>query len=66
MDISIPDIFTQAPKPPNTITLDLDQSNVKELFESLISLFTDAMKLKYGVDGVVYLNTLTLENIQEM
>ncbi len=52
-------IFTKEVKPPGTVAFTVDESmSMKEIFEMLLMIFTEGMKILYGVDGKVDLNSL--------
>ncbi len=58
-------IFFSTPKDPHSIKLGLEDNgmNVKDLFEFLITLFTEGMKILHGDDnGVVNLDALNQDN----
>ena len=57
-------IFTQPPSEPNSKPITFDTQNLKQLFESLLIIFTNGMKLLFGnSSGVVDLQNLSEENI---
>ncbi len=52
-------IFTKEVKPPGTVAFTVDEDmSIKEIFEMLLMIFTEGMKILYGVDGKVDLNSL--------
>ena len=52
-------IFTKEVKPPGTVAFTVDEDmSLKEIFEMLLMIFTEGMKILYGVDGKVDLNSL--------
>jgi hypothetical protein len=56
-------IVSEPPKEPNAIQLDFSECNMtsKELFETLLMMFTEAMKILYGDSN----GKVNLENITE-
>tara|TARA_Y100000389_G_C17276292_1_gene420579 strand:- start:125 stop:538 length:414 start_codon:yes stop_codon:yes gene_type:complete len=57
-------IFKNEPKPIKSINLEFETNNLKELFENLLDIFTQGMKIHYGNDrGNVDLSSLTTDNI---
>ena len=57
-------IFYDTPKPKFSIQIQFDTQNVKNLFESLLSLTTNGMRIKYGDNsGKVNLSDLTEINL---
>ena len=57
-------IFSEPPGEPRTRTIAFDTNNLKQLFESLLIIFTNGMKLLFGnSQGVVELENLSEENI---
>lgn len=57
-------IFYDLPKPKFSIQIQFDTENVKNLFESLLSLTTNGMRIKYGDNnGKVNLSNLTELNL---
>lgn len=44
----VKELYSKQPKDPNTVIIDLDQSNVNALFEKLITLFKDGLVYFYG------------------
>ena len=57
-------IFSEPPGEPRTRTITFDTNNLKQLFESLLIIFTNGMKLLFGNSrGVVELENLSEENI---
>ncbi len=64
-------IVSQPPKEPNSIQLDFSdaEQNVtsKELFETLLMMFTEAMKILYGdLNGKVNLANVTHEDFNKI
>lgn len=58
-------IFSEPPGEPRSRTIAFDTSDLKQLFESLLIIFTNGMKLLFGDSrGVVELENLSEENIQ--
>jgi hypothetical protein len=52
-------IFTKEVKPPGTVAFTVDEDmSIKEIFEMLLMIFTEGMKILYGVNGKVDLNSL--------
>ena len=57
-------IFTNEPKPINSINITFDNIELKELFERLLEIFTKGMKIKYGDEnGIVDLSKLKNEEL---
>jgi|TARA_Y100000389_G_C17143859_1_gene356285 hypothetical protein len=57
-------IFSEPPGEPRSRTIAFDTSNLRQLFESLLIIFTNGMKLLFGDSrGVVELENLSEENI---
>ena len=57
-------VFKNDPKPIKSINLEFETDNLKELFENLLDIFTQGMKIHYGNDkGTVDLSSLTNDNI---
>ena len=57
-------VFQNDPKPVKSINLEFETDNLKDLFENLLDIFTNGMKIHYGKpDGTVDLSSLTQENI---
>ena len=57
-------IFSEPPGEPRSRTIAFDTNNLKQLFESLLIIFTNGMKLLFGnSQGVVELENLSEENI---
>ena len=60
----IPFIFNNSPKSKNSINMDFQTNNLKELFEDLLDIFTQGMKIKYGnSNNKVDLSQLSKTNI---
>ncbi len=60
-------IFSDEIKPPKSIQIEFENiENIKELFESLISIFTEGMIILYGTNGKVDLEQLGHENLEKM
>lgn len=56
-------VFSEPPKETNSIQIGFDNlKNVRELFEALLMLFTEGMKILYGNNGQVNLDNLTIED----
>jgi len=57
-------LISTSPKPPNTYKLSLDESNLKELFEFLLEIFTMLCKHFHGdEDGRVELQLLSTNDL---
>jgi hypothetical protein len=57
-------VFQNEPKQIKSINLEFETDNLKDLFENLLDIFTNGMKIHYGnSDGTVDLSSLTQENI---
>ena len=57
-------IFSEPPGDPRSRTIAFDTSDLKQLFESLLIIFTNGMKLLFGNSrGVVELENLSEEDI---
>lgn len=57
-------VFKNEPKPIKSINLEFETDNLKELFENLLDIFTQGMKIQYGNEtGIVDLSSLTQDNI---
>ena len=57
-------IFSEPPGEPRSKTIAFDTSDLKQLFESLLIIFTNGMKLLFGNSrGVVELENLSEEDI---
>ena len=57
-------VFKNEPKPIKSINLEFETENLKELFENLLDIFTQGMKIHYGNEtGIVDLSSLTQDNI---
>lgn len=57
-------IFSQPPGEPRSRTIAFDTSDLRQLFESLLIIFTNGMKLLFGDSrGVVELENLSEEDI---
>ena len=68
MEIELEDlvinVFSHPPGEPNSHYISFDTNNLKQLFESLLIIFTNGMKLLFGnQSGVVELDKLTEEDI---
>lgn len=57
-------IFSNEPKSIKSIDLKFENTNLKNLFEDLLDIFTKGMKLKYGKNDKVDLSSLTKHNIE--
>ena len=58
-------IFNNSPKPQKSINLEFQKDNLKDLFEDLLDIFTQGMKIKYGENNKVNLSKLNENNIKE-
>lgn len=58
-------IFNNPPKPLKTVNLEFPDNNLKDLFENLLDIFTQGMKIKYGENNKVDLSKLQQKNIIE-
>ena len=58
-DNFIDKIFTNEIKDPKTYNLSVNISNLKEIFEMLLMVFTKGMKILYGNNGVVDLKNIS-------
>lgn len=57
-------IFSEPPGEPRSRTIEFDTNNIKQLFESLLIIFTNGMKLLFGnLEGVVELENLSEQDI---
>ena len=57
-------IFSEQPGEPDSKPISFDTNNIKQLFESLLIIFTNGMKLLYGnSSGVVDLQNLSESDI---
>ena len=60
-------LFSNAPKGPNSFGVSFVNensiTNLKEVFENLLIIFTEGMKMLHGVNGKVNLDLLTQEDI---
>ncbi len=68
MEIELEDLvitlFSNPPGEPNSHLISFDTGNLVQLFESLLIIFTNGMKLLFGnSNGVVELDKLSEENI---
>ena len=64
MDINdlIDNLFNTEPKPPNSIKISFEgMENIRELFETLLTIFTHGMKIHYANEN----NTVDLNTISE-
>lgn len=67
LDEMITELFTNSPKPVNTIQLQTEGLQLKDLFQMLLEIFTKGMKLLYGKqDGTVDLESITDEQFLEV
>lgn len=69
MEIELEDLvltlFSKPPGEPNSNRISFDTSNLRQLFESLLIIFTNGMKYLYGnSSGVVELDKLSTDNIE--
>lgn len=58
-------LFNNSPKPQKSINLEFQKDNLKDLFEDLLDIFTQGMKIKYGENNKVDLSKLNENNIKE-
>lgn len=58
-------IFSNEPKSVKSIDLKFENSNIKNLFEDLLDIFTKGMNLKYGKNNKVDLSLLNENNIEQ-
>ena len=68
MEIELEDLvitlFSNPPSEPNSHSISFDTGNLQQLFESLLIIFTNGMKLLFGnANGVVELDKLNEEDI---
>ena len=60
-------LFNNPPKPPNTFGVSFinkdNNTNLKEIFENLLILFTEGMKILFGSQGKVNLELLSEDDI---
>ena len=54
-------IFNDEPSPPNSIFINFERDNIKELFEDLISIFNTGCKILFGNSN----GQVSLENLDE-
>ena len=55
----VKELYSNSPKDPNTVIIDLDTSNINNLFEKLITLFKDGLVYFYGnKEKIIDLNML--------
>ena len=71
MEIELEDlvinVFSHPPGEPNSHYISFDTYNLKQLFESLLIIFTNGMKLLFGnQSGIVELDKLTEEDIKKV
>ena len=69
MEIELEDLvltlFSKPPGEPNSHKISFDTSDLKQLFESLLIIFTNGMKYLFGnQNGVVELDKLSSEDIE--
>ena len=69
MEIELEDLvltlFSKPPGEPNSQKISFDTSDLKQLFESLLIIFTNGMKYLFGnQNGVVDLDKLSSEDIE--
>ena len=57
-------VFKNPSKSKNSINLEFQTNNLKELFEDLLDIFTKGMIIKYGTNNKVDLSKLNTNNIQ--
>lgn len=66
LDKIIETIFSKDPQPKFSIQLQFENSNVKELFEIMLMITTNGMRLQYGTpEGKVNLGDLKKKDIQK-
>ena len=66
LDKIIDTIFSKEPQPKFSIQLQFENSNVKELFEIMLMITTNGMRLQYGTpEGKVNLGDLKKKDIQK-
>ena len=58
-------LFNNSPKLQKSINLEFQKDNLKDLFEDLLDIFTQGMKIKYGENNKVDLSKLNENNIKE-
>ena len=58
-------LFNNPPKPQRSINFEFQKDNLKDLFEDLLDIFTQGMKIKYGENNKVDLSELNENNIKE-
>lgn len=67
LDEMIAEVFTSEPKGVNTIKLQTDGLELKELFAMMLEIFTKGMKILFGDDeGRVNLETISEEQFMEV
>lgn len=67
LDEMIAEVFTSSPKGVNTIQLQTDGLELKELFAMMLEIFTKGMKILFGdSEGKVNLETITEEQFMEV
>ena len=67
LDEMITELFTNSPKPVNTIKLQTEGLQLKDLFQMLLEIFTKGMKILYGNEnGTVDLESITDEQLLEV
>ena len=66
LDNFVEKIFTCSIKPKNTYNLQVDITNIKDLFEMLLMVFTKGMKILYGNTGVVVLKNISETQLYKM
>ena len=60
-------IFRQPVQPVKSIQVSFDgMENTRELFETLLTIFTEGMKIHFGNNGIVDLNTITLSQFKKI
>lgn len=66
-DEFIKELYSNSPKNPNTVIIDLDTSDINSLFERLITLFKDGLVYFYGNnDNKIDLNMLDDDKISKI
>jgi len=61
------ELFNKPPRKKNEITISFDTSDLKELYERLLELFVEGLKIKYGdLEDRVDLTKLTIDDLNLM
>jgi len=69
MDVNdlIKNLFTKDIQKPQSIKVSFDGiTNLNELFETLLTIFTEGMKIHFGENGIVNLNNITDEQFSKI